>query len=96
MYVLIQLREVGASKPPDYWTRSPAVTERVVRQTLVRRSGDEYVLHAVPPGQWELVAFGLATERMIPFAKLAHTSTVVTVGEGETRTLNLSLSQTVP
>jgi len=96
LYVLIQLREVGASTPPDYWTRSPAVTERVVRQTLVRRSGDEYVLHAVPPGQWELVAFGLATERMIPWAKLAHTSTVVTVGEGETRTLNLSLSQTVP
>lgn len=96
LYVLIQLREVEASAPPDYWTRSPAVSERVVRQTLLRRSGDEYVLHAVPPGQWELVALGLTTERMIPWAKLAHASTMVTVGKAETRTLNLSLSQSVP
>jgi serine/threonine protein kinase/protocatechuate 3,4-dioxygenase beta subunit len=94
LYVLIQLREPGLGVPPDYWTRSPSVTERVVRQTLVRRSGDEYVLRVVPPGTWEIVAFGLATERMVPYDKLAHTSQAVTIAEGETRQLDLNL--TVP
>lgn len=88
----IRLREAGLGVAPNIWGDEPPTSERVLTTAYVKDSGSEYTIQLVPAGTWEVVAFASATESCIAYDQRPHVSHVVTIKDGETKELDLTLT----